>query len=57
LSFLPGDPAIAPPSSTAADPVPSIFMAIQQQLGLRLESTKGRVEVLVIESVRKPTEN
>jgi uncharacterized protein (TIGR03435 family) len=36
---------------------PSIFTAIQQQLGLRLEATKGPVEVLVIDSVQKPSEN
>ena len=67
LSFLPEDPATAlgpggpplnaPQSSTAAEPLPSIFTALQKQLGLRLESTKGPVEVLVIESVQKPTEN
>jgi len=40
----------------ASDPVPSLFTAIQE-LGLKLESTKGPVEVLVIDSVEKPTEN
>jgi len=40
----------------AADPVPSIFMSVQQ-LGLKLESTKAPAEVLVIDSVQKPTEN
>jgi uncharacterized protein (TIGR03435 family) len=41
---------------TASDPVPSLFTAVQE-LGLKLESTKGPVEVLVIDSVAKPTEN
>jgi uncharacterized protein (TIGR03435 family) len=46
----------APPQPTAAEPVPSLFTAIQE-IGLKLESTKGPVEVLVIDSVEKPTEN
>jgi len=36
---------------------PSIFTAIQEQLGLRLEATKSPVEVLVIDSVHKPSAN
>jgi uncharacterized protein (TIGR03435 family) len=54
-----GGPPIGGLSTTpnnSADPVPSIFTAIQE-LGLRLESTKGPVEVLVVDSVQKPTEN
>ena len=36
---------------------PTIFPAIQQQLGLRLESTRGPVETLVIDGVERPAEN
>jgi uncharacterized protein (TIGR03435 family) len=45
-------------NANAADvSAPSVFSAVQEQLGLRLESTKGPVEVIVIERVEKPSEN
>jgi uncharacterized protein (TIGR03435 family) len=34
---------------------PSIFTAVREQLGLTLKSTIGPVDVLVIDSVQKPT--
>ena len=48
-------PEPAPSSSDASGP--SIFTALQEQLGLKLESKKGAVDTLVIEQVEKPSEN
>ncbi len=36
---------------------PSIFTAIQEQLGLKLEASKGEIETLVIEQATKPVAN
>jgi uncharacterized protein (TIGR03435 family) len=51
-----GQPAGPLAPTDATEPVPSLFTAIQD-LGLKLESSKGPVEVVVIESAQKPTEN
>jgi bla regulator protein blaR1 len=48
---LPGGP---PPP---ADGGPSLFTAVQEQLGLKLESTKAPVDTLVIDKVEKPSAN
>ena len=42
----------------AIDPTgPSLFTALQEQLGLKLDSTKGSVDMLLIDSVQRPSEN
>src|ERR1035438_6074359 len=45
-----------PPANNAAAP-PDLFTAFQEQLGLKLESTKAQAEVFVIDKVAKQTEN
>ncbi len=47
---------IARPDDAATE-MPSFFTALQEQLGLKLESTKGPVDVLVIDHVEHPTED
>lgn len=45
--------AVVPPNLDA----PSLFTALQEQLGLKLESSRGPVAVLVIDQVNRPTED
>jgi len=47
---------VPPPANNAAAP-PDLFTAMQEQLGLKLESTKAPAEVFVIDGVAKPTDN
>jgi uncharacterized protein (TIGR03435 family) len=46
---------VAPPPGDLNGP--SIFLAVQEQLGLKLEAGKGPVEILVIDHAEKPSEN
>jgi len=36
---------------------PSFIRAVQEQLGLRLESTSAQIDVIVVEGVSRPSEN
>jgi bla regulator protein blaR1 len=64
LSFMPDQMPQLPPGGLPAGAVgpppidpnaPSLQTALEEQLGLKLESTKGSVDVLVIDSVTPPT--
>jgi bla regulator protein blaR1 len=59
LDWTPDRPASATPGAeTASDPTgPTIFTAIEEQLGLRLESRKMPVDTLIIDRIEKPSEN
>ena len=45
------------PAGTQADALPSIFSAVQEQLGLKLESTKAPASVLVVDHIERPSQN
>jgi uncharacterized protein (TIGR03435 family) len=51
-------PPSDPPEATATPATgPSLFTALTDQLGLRLQSTKGPVVVYVIEKIQPPSDN
>jgi uncharacterized protein (TIGR03435 family) len=50
----PGAPINAPPPDSAS---PNIFTALQEQLGIKADSARGQVEMLVIDHLERPSEN
>ena len=44
----------APPTASSIPDGPSLFTALEEQLGLKLESTKAAVEFFVVDSVARP---
>jgi uncharacterized protein (TIGR03435 family) len=61
LQWTPPQPAAPPSDGAGTTPVvdvgPSLFTVLEEQLGLRLESARGPVPVLVIDRMNRPTPN
>ena len=51
------DSSAGPPVQLPDDAAPSLSTALQEQLGIKLESAKGPFEVLVIDHVERSNEN
>ena len=50
-------PVGATGANAAPPDLPTIFTALPEQLGLKLEPTRAQVEFLVIDRIERPTEN
>jgi uncharacterized protein (TIGR03435 family) len=57
LDWVPDALTANEPGAGASPSGPTIFTAVQEQLGLRLESGKAPVDKIVIDRVTRPTEN
>jgi uncharacterized protein (TIGR03435 family) len=57
LEWVPDDLATATGADAAAPAATSIFTALQEQLGLKLNSQKGPLEVLVVDKGEKAAES
>jgi bla regulator protein blaR1 len=49
--------ALVPPNADAPPQGASFLAAVREQLGLKLESTKAPVRMLIIDHLERPTEN
>jgi uncharacterized protein (TIGR03435 family) len=57
LRWTPADAGPGAASADAGEPWPSLFTALEEQLGLKLTPMKEPIEVIVIDSAEKPSEN
>jgi uncharacterized protein (TIGR03435 family) len=56
-SQYPGMGFRIPPQAEGANALPALFTAIQEQLGMKLVSTRTKVDVLVIDHIERPSAN
>ena len=57
LFYSPEGTALAAATDTVDTIAPHLTTALQEQLGLKVESSRGPVDVLVIDHIERPTEN
>ena len=64
LEWTPDDSQVQGPREVGGDAAaavdtsgPSVFTAVQEQLGLKLEGQKGPVDLVVVDKIEKPVEN
>ena len=57
LHWTPVDPSPGTAPTDPGEQGPSLFTALEEQLGLKLTPAKEQVEVIVVDSVEKPSEN
>jgi len=46
-----------PGTTPEAEPLPSVFTAVQEQLGLKLEPSMNERQILVVDHIERPAEN
>jgi uncharacterized protein (TIGR03435 family) len=47
----------APEGADASDPRPSIFTALEEQMGLKLKPARGPVDAIVVDAIKRPSQN
>jgi uncharacterized protein (TIGR03435 family) len=57
LEFTPAQSRVGDPTTQVIESGVSLFTALEEQLGLKLEPRTGAVDLLIVERVERPTED